>query len=38
LLTEYVGKALDLPASAIFIGEAPEALGEEAITVDLLRQ
>lgn len=38
LLAEYVGKALDLPTSAIFIGDAPEALGEDAITVDLLRQ
>lgn len=38
LLTEAISEALELPTSAIFIGEAPAELSDEAIQVELLQQ
>lgn len=38
LLTEAVSEVLELPTSAIFIGEAPAELSDEAIQVELLQQ
>lgn len=38
LLTEFISTAMELPPSAIFIGEAPETLGENEIQVELLQQ
>jgi hypothetical protein len=38
LLTDAIGKALDLPETAIFIGDAPESMSDTAIRVELMQQ
>jgi tetratricopeptide (TPR) repeat protein len=38
LLADAVGKALELPATAIFIGEASESMSDTAIRVELMQQ